>query len=64
MNLLTFNVALLLGWFLASAGGIVLNVGAGLLLSGLLLIALTIFCARRFGLYLADKGQVHPKDDA
>ena len=54
MNLQTFNVALLLGWFLASAGGIVLNLGAGLLLAGLLLIALTLFSGHRFGLYLAD----------
>ena len=58
MNLLTFNIALLLGWLLASSGGIILNTGAGLLLSGLLLIALTLFSARRFGLYLTD-----PKED-
>ena len=55
MNLLTFNIALLLGWLLASAGAILLNLGAGLLLAGLLLIALTLFSARRFGLYLTDK---------
>ena len=60
MNLLTFNVVLLLGWLLASAGGILLNVGAGLLLAGLLLIALTLFSARRFGLYLADKAEDRP----
>ena len=63
MNLLTFNIALLLGWLLASAGGIWLNVGAGLLLAGLLLIALTLFSARRFGLYLPgqDRAQTAPR---
>ena len=62
MNLLTFNIALLLGWLLASAGGILLNTGAGLLLAGLLLIALTLFSARRFGLYLTDQKDAQPKD--
>ena len=55
MNLLTFNIALLFGWLLASIGGVVLNVGAGLLLAGILLIALTLFSGHRFGLYLSDK---------
>ena len=62
MNLLTFNIALLLGWLLASAGGIILNIGAGLLMSGLLLIALTLFSAWRFGLYLSDQKEALPKD--
>jgi len=62
MNLLTFNIALLLGWLLASAGGIILNIGAGLLMTGLLLIALTLFSARRFGLYLTDQTEAQPKD--
>ena len=62
MNLLTFNIALLLGWVVASSGGIILNTGAGLLMAGLLLIALTLFSARRFGLYLSDQKEVLPKD--
>jgi hypothetical protein len=62
MNLLTFNIALLLGWLLALAGGIILNTGAGLLLAGLLLIALTLFSARRFGLYLTGQNEDQQKD--
>ncbi len=64
MNLLTFNIALLLGWLLASSGGIILNIGAGLLLCGLLLIALTLFSARRFGLYLTGQKEDQLRDDA
>lgn len=64
MSLLTFNIALLLGWLLASAGGVILNAGAGLLLSGLLLIALTLFSARRFGLYLTGEKEAQREDSA
>lgn len=53
MNLKTFNVTLLLGWLLALVGGVVLNVGAGLLFAGLLLIALAFAVARLAGLYAA-----------
>jgi len=62
MNLPTFNIALLLGWLLASAGGIILNTGAGLLMAGLLLVVLTLFSARCFGLYLSDQKEAQSKD--
>lgn len=50
MNIKIFNIAVLLGWALASAGAIMLNTGAGVAASGLLLIALTVGLARMAGL--------------
>jgi hypothetical protein len=46
MNVHVFNFALLGGWLLATAGAIVINVGAGICFGGLLLLALTLFAAR------------------
>jgi hypothetical protein len=53
MNLQVFNNALLLGWLLAIVGACLLNVGAGLVFGGLLLIAVTIAVARMGGIYKA-----------
>lgn len=49
MNVHVFNATLLVGWLLVLAGGIVLNVGAGLLGAGLLLIVLVFAVARVAG---------------
>jgi len=52
----TFNACLLLGWLLVLAGGVALNVGAGLAAAGVLLIVLALLSARLAGgLYVADQ---------
>lgn len=53
MNARTFSACLLLGWALATVGGVLIHPGAGLACSGLLLIALALLSARMAGgLYL------------
>jgi hypothetical protein len=49
MNMHVFNICLALGWIMATAGGMLLNPGAGLLGGGLLLLALTLLVARMGG---------------
>jgi hypothetical protein len=49
MNIHIFNATLFIGWLLAFAGGLVLNVGAGLLAGGLLLIVLALLVSRIAG---------------
>ena len=56
MNIRIFNASLLIGWFMATAGGIVLNMGIGLCGGGLLMIALTLAMAKMGGLFV-------PKDE-
>lgn len=51
MNLLHFNIAVLLGWLLVSAGALLVSVGYGLVASGVMLIVLTFALARMGGLY-------------
>lgn len=51
MNIAILNISLLLAWLLITIGGVLLNVGAGLITSGIMLAALTLFLAHRFGVY-------------
>lgn len=51
MNILHFNIAVLLGWLLTSAGALLVSPGYGLVASGVLLIALTFALARMGGVY-------------
>lgn len=55
MKIATFNTCMLVGWLLVTIGGVLLNPGAGLAASGVLLIALTIFMARMGGIQSAPK---------
>ena len=50
MNIHVFNAALLIGWLLVLAGGVLLNVGAGLVAAGVLLILLVFVGVRLGGL--------------
>jgi hypothetical protein len=52
MNAHLFNSCLLIGWLMALAGGCLVNLGAGLIGGGLLLLVLTLFIARFGGVYL------------
>lgn len=58
MHVHVFNACLLLGWVLVLAGGVMLNVGAGVAVAGLLLIVL-VFVAMRVagGLYVPQKAE-------
>ncbi len=49
MNPIVYNVSVLVGWLLASVGTGLINVPAGLIVSGLMLIGLTLFAASRLG---------------
>ena len=53
MALRVFNISILLGWLLVTIGGMILNVGAGLLISGILLLFLTAALSRLAGLFTA-----------
>lgn len=56
MNAHVFNACLLVGWLLVLAGGVLLNVGAGLAAAGLLLIVLSFLASRiAGGIYLPNK---------
>lgn len=55
MNAQTFNACLLIGWLLALAGGVWLNVGLGLVGGGLLLIVVVLLVARVAGVYMPRK---------
>ena len=56
MNVNIFNFCLLIGWLLVSGGGLILNFGGGLILAGVLLLALSFFSVRMAGgIYSADK---------
>lgn len=52
MNARLFNLTLLLGWLLVLAGGMLINLGAGLAVGGALLIALAFSIARIAGIYM------------
>lgn len=49
MHVHVFNACLLVGWLLVLAGGVLINVGAGLAVAGGLLIALAMIAARLAG---------------
>lgn len=49
MHAYVFNACLLIGWLLALAGGVLVNLGVGLAAGGLLLIALVLLSARMAG---------------
>lgn len=51
MNIKAFNVALLIGWLMVLAGGIVIHPGWGIAIAGALLIALVLVSAYIGGLY-------------
>ena len=50
MNIKIFNACLLLGWLMVLAGGVAINPGWGVALSGALLLALTLSSAYIAGL--------------
>jgi len=52
MNAHIFNICLLLGWLFVLAGGIYLNVGAGLVAGGVLLLGIVFAVARMAGVYV------------
>jgi hypothetical protein len=55
MQTSVFNAAMIIGWLLALAGGVILSPGAGLVGAGLLLIALVLLSVRLAGgLYTPD----------
>ncbi|HMU32142.1 MAG TPA: hypothetical protein PKD43_18740 [Nitrospira sp.] len=51
MSLATFNAGLLIGWLLILVGGITVNLGAGLIFAGIVLIVMVIVVSRIGGLY-------------
>lgn len=51
MTLKAFNLAILAGWLLVLIGGCLLNLGAGLIGGGLLLLVLTFAVSRLAGIY-------------
>lgn len=56
MNIKIFNLCLLIGWVMVTAGAMVLNIGAGLCAGGVLLILLTLLTVKIGGLFVANKG--------
>lgn len=52
MHIHILNGCLILAWLLVTGGAMLLNIGAGLLISGLVLIALVIYLSRSFGVYV------------
>lgn len=57
MNLLVFNASLLVGWALVLVGGCMLNLGAGLIGGGVLLLLIVLLCARMGGVYAPRKAE-------
>jgi len=53
MNVKIFNVAMLLGWLMVLAGGVVIHPGWGIAVAGGLLLALSLASAYLAGLYAA-----------
>ncbi|MFM0256091.1 hypothetical protein [Paraburkholderia sediminicola] len=52
MNAHIFNICLLIGWLLALAGGVLLNLGGGMIFAGLLLLAIVLVVTRMVGIYV------------
>jgi hypothetical protein len=57
MNLKVFNVCLLLGWLMILGGGVMINVGWGIAISGGLLLLLSLVSAYVVGLYQPKESQ-------
>ena len=53
MNVKIFNVAMLLGWLMVLAGGVIVHPGWGIAVAGGLLLALSLASAYLAGLYAA-----------
>lgn len=51
MHINILNGCLLFAWLLITAGGVILNVGAGLLLSGVVMSLLVFYLVEKFGVY-------------
>lgn len=51
MNLLFFNVAIAIGWLMVLIGTLLVNIAGGLVVGGVLLLALTFLGARMAGVY-------------
>ena len=57
MNINIFNASIAVGWLMFLGGSLMLNVGAGLVSSGLLLLSLVLYVARASGVYQAGQGE-------
>lgn len=57
MNAYIFNICLLLGWLLVLAGGVLLNLGGGLIFAGLLLLLIVLVVTRMVGIYVPNREQ-------
>jgi hypothetical protein len=55
MNAHIFNICLLIGWLLVLAGGLLLNLGAGLIFAGLLLLVIVLVVTRMVGIYVPNR---------
>jgi hypothetical protein len=65
MTARTFSLCLLLGWLLVTIGGVLIQPGAGLVASGVLLIVLALLAARLAGgLYVPSADDRHRAEDA
>ena len=62
MHINILNGCLLLAWILITAGGLVLNIGAGLLLSGVVLILLVLYLVAKFGVYSPKPSKTHEEN--
>jgi len=52
MHLAIFNICTAIAWILISAGAIMLNVGAGLIICGVTLAVMVVYLSLRFGVYV------------
>jgi hypothetical protein len=52
MNYLVFNACVLLGWLMATVGGCLLNLGAGLACGGVLLLVIVVAVTRMSGVFV------------
>ena len=55
MNLNVFNASLLLSWLMVSLGAIAVSVPLGIIVSGAVLMGLTLFVGAKFGVYQIKK---------
>ena len=55
MSVATFNASLLIGWIMVLIGGVLINVGAGLMFGGLLLLVMVFVVARIAGVFPGQK---------
>jgi multisubunit Na+/H+ antiporter MnhE subunit len=57
MHIKILNMSLLAAWLLITAGGIIVNVGYGLMVSGFVLLVLAAVLAWRIGVYSTTPGE-------